>query len=515
MAEPKSDRVNTQLTSVPSPVDEKHTQTSPHFGSGPVSERHIPEQTWTDAEEKAAVRKADFIVMPLLMFAFFVLQLDRSNAGNALTDGFLKDVGITQNQFNVGMQLLNAGIILLEIPSNIVLYRVGPKIWLSCQIVAWGLVATFQAFQSGLPAWLTTRLLLGLLESGYIPGGLYTLSLWYKGPELSKRFALYFMGNGFATASGGLLAYGILQMRGVAGLAGWQWLFILEGLLTLVAGFCFFALFPGAPSNPVSLLGVRFFTDREITILRDRIIIDDPNKATTKTSINLGDLKRAVADYKLWPHILLTSVGLAPSIALWSYAPSIVNSFGYERLQSNWLTSVGQWMGVALTLFLGWLADTWGRRGYLVLSGVSIQFVFTLAYKCLPDDASASTKFGLLTMAAGTTSWWQAVHGSWLSLNAQTPSERSMRMACFIMSANVAGLIGAQLFRADDRPFYHRGWTIAVVFMALSVACVLLLIALYRRANKTYFWKVQSSEAGSVQVRPIGDEMILSKPYNY
>ncbi|RBQ75128.1 hypothetical protein VDGD_21364 [Verticillium dahliae] len=90
-----------------------------------------------------------------------------------------------------------------------------------------------------------------------------------------------------------------------------------------------------------------------------------------------------------------------------------------------------------------------------------------------------------------------------------------MRMACFIMSANVAGLIGAQLFRADDRPFYHRGWTIAVVFMALSVACVLLLIALYRRANKKYFGKIQSSEAGSVEARPIGDELIVSKPYNY
>ncbi|EEY21879.1 alternative sulfate transporter [Verticillium alfalfae VaMs.102] len=415
MAEPKSDRVNTQLTSVPPSVDEKHSQTSPHFGSGPESERQIPERTWTDAEEKAPVRKADCIVMPLLMFAFFVLQLDRSNAGNALTDGFLKDVG-------------------------------------------------------------------RLLESGYIPGGLYTLSLWYKGPELSKRFALYFMGNGFATASGGLLAYGILQMRGVAGLAGWQWLFILEGLLTLVAGFCFFALFPGVPSNPVSLLGVRLFTDREITILRDRIIIDDPNKATTKTSINLGDLQRAVADYKLWPHILLTSVGLAPSIALWSYAPSIVNSFGYERLQSNALTSVGQWMGVALTLFLGWLAK---HQIWLIDNG------------------------------CGNNLMVACCHGSWLSLNAQTPSERAMRMACFIMSANVAGLIGAQLFRADDRPFYHRGWTIAVVFMALSVACVLLLIALYHRANKKYFGKVQSSEAGSEEARPIGDELIVSKPYNY
>ncbi|KAM0331510.1 hypothetical protein ACHAQA_003187 [Verticillium albo-atrum] len=358
MADYKQSGAVAQTTSTPSSMSgEKTTEAalaSSDSDSGPTSQ--VPVQTWTDAEERAAVRKADFIVMPLLMFAFFVLQLDRSNAGNALTDGFLDDVGITQDMFNVGMQLLNAGIILLEIPSNMILYRVGPKIWLSCQIFAWGLVATFQAFQSGLPAWLATRLLLGMMESGYIPGGLCTLSLWYKGPELSKRFALYFMDNGFATASGGLLAYGILQMRGVAGLAGWQWLFIVEGLLTVVAGLFFFALFPGTPSNPVSLLGVRFFTDREITILRDRVIIDDPNKATKKKSINVRDLGRALSDYKLWPHILLTSVGLAPSVALWSYAPSIVISFGYERLQSNALTSVGQWMGVALTLFLGWVA---------------------------------------------------------------------------------------------------------------------------------------------------------------
>ncbi|KAM0268396.1 hypothetical protein ACHAQH_009993, partial [Verticillium albo-atrum] len=332
MTGPKSNWGNPRSSSEPSITAGEKPTGSPladvSSGSGFGTERQLPVQNWTDAQERAAVRKADFVIMPLLMFAFFVLQLDRSNAGNALTDGFLQDVGITQDQFNVGMQLLNAGIILLEIPSNMVLYRVGPKIWLSCQILAWGLVATLQAFQKGLPAWLATRLLLGLLESGYIPGGLYTLSLWYKGPELSKRFALYFMGNGFATASGGLLAYGILQMRGVAGLAGWQWLFILEGLLTVVAGFCFFALFPGTPSNPVSLLGVHFFTDHEIMILRDRVIIDDPNKATKKKTIKLRDLGSALSDYKLWPHILLTSAGLAPSIALWSYAPSIVISFG-------------------------------------------------------------------------------------------------------------------------------------------------------------------------------------------
>lgn len=92
---------------------------------------------------------------------FFFLQLDRGNIGNALTDNFLKDVGITQFQYNIGQQLLSAGIVILEIPSNLMLYRFGPRIWISGQIFAWGLVGTFQAFQSGLGGFLSTRLLLG------------------------------------------------------------------------------------------------------------------------------------------------------------------------------------------------------------------------------------------------------------------------------------------------------------------------------------------------------------------
>ncbi|CAD0030855.1 unnamed protein product [Aureobasidium pullulans] len=128
---------------------------------------------------------------------------------NALNDNFLKDAGITQYQYNIGQQLLSAGIVILEIPSNLLLYRFGPRVWISSQIFAWGLVATFQAFQHGLGAYLSTRLLLGLCEAGFIPGGLYTLSLYYKKEETSKRFAIYFFGNNFASACTGLLAYGM------------------------------------------------------------------------------------------------------------------------------------------------------------------------------------------------------------------------------------------------------------------------------------------------------------------
>ena len=145
----------------------------------------------------------------------------------------MEDVGITQGQFNVGQQLLSLGIVLWEIPSNMILYRIGPSIWLSIQIFAWGLVATFQAFQHGLGPYLATRFLLGTCEAGFIPGGFYTITRWYKRDESSKRFSIFFLGNMLVQALGGDIAYGILHMRGVAGLGGWQWLFIVRSVIEL------------------------------------------------------------------------------------------------------------------------------------------------------------------------------------------------------------------------------------------------------------------------------------------
>lgn len=89
---------------------------------------------------------------------------------NAITDRFMEDVGIDQNQFNVGQQMLSLGIVLTEIPANMILYRVGPGIWLTMQLFLFGTVSTFQAFQRGYAPFIITRFLLGITESGFIPG---------------------------------------------------------------------------------------------------------------------------------------------------------------------------------------------------------------------------------------------------------------------------------------------------------------------------------------------------------
>ncbi|KAK5166080.1 uncharacterized protein LTR77_008341 [Saxophila tyrrhenica] len=449
-----------------------------------------PDSTWTAEEERRVVRKLDFLVMPLLIVAFFALQLDRGNIGNALTDYFLDDVGITQSQFNDGQELLALGIVIWEIPSNFILYRIGPSVWISAQIVAWGLVATFQAFQHGVGAFMLTRFLLGSFESGFIPAALFTISRFYKRNETSKRFSLLFMGNHLAQATSGLIAYAILHMRGVFGLGGWQWLFILEGLFTVSIGILFVALFPKGIVNPTSLTGIQYFTKRESYILSSRVLLDDPSKQHKGENITSAELKSTFTNWKLLPHIIAAVLGLAPGATFGAYGPTLVESFGYPRLASNALMSIGLWLGLIMTFIAGILADRTDRRGLIALGGIFGLWLSVLVSKMLVPDHEVTTihhdvaRFLALTSAVGFSGTWHPVNGSWMALNAPTLGERSITMAILIMSANSAGIIGAQLFKEGDGPLYPKGWSNIVLIVFFGVGAIVVANMQYRWLNR-------------------------------
>lgn len=209
----------------------------------------------------------------------------------------MEDVGINQNQFNVGQQMLSLGIVLFEIPSNMILYRVGPGKWLTLQLFLFGTVSTFQAFQTNYSSFIATRFLLGMTESGFIPGGLWTLSTWYTRRETAKRIMFFYFGNQFGQASSKLLAYGILHMRGVGGRAGWFWLFTIMGAFTIGCGFVLGCLLPDSFRNPRSTFIPKFsfFTERELHILQTRVLLDDPMKGKKKKRIGRDAFIKAVS----------------------------------------------------------------------------------------------------------------------------------------------------------------------------------------------------------------------------
>lgn len=308
--------------------------------------------------------------MPLLTLGFFCLQLDRGNIANAITDNMMGDVGINQDQFNVGQQMLSLGIVLFEIPSNMILYRVGPGKWLTLQLFLFGTVSTFQAFQNSYGSFIASRFLLGMTESGFIPGGLWTLSTWYTRSETAKRVMFFYFGNQFGQASSKLLAYGILHMRGVGGKPGWFWLFVIMGSFTLLSGIVLGLCLPDSFKNPHStfLPKVKIFNDREIHILRTRVALDDPMKAKKKKRIGLDAFKRAVSVMRLpfFSRDLYAncghsfSAGAFGSISLSLFAITARNALSTPTRHRSLVASASKLLPV--TLLLLWVSFSRSRH---------------------------------------------------------------------------------------------------------------------------------------------------------
>ena len=332
--------------------------------------------------------RVDIFLIPVLALAFFVLQMDRGNIATALTSTITTDLGVNTNAINVGTQLFSAGIVILEIPSNILLQKVGPRRWLSVQILAWGLVATFQAFISNYASYLATRLLLGLCEAGFIPGALYYLSTWYTRKETSLRVSFFFLGNIFAGGLTSLIGAGILTIKTWA---GWRWVFLIEGIITLVVAVIFNLFIPPkvGDGRPLAAFGRwSYFTERESHIIRTRVLLDDPKKSEGEISIKLSDLMDTWRQKRIWLHCLVTLTIMAAYGGLTTYTPSIIKSLGFDMVKANAMASVPTFISMFVLLGFAWLSDRTGHRGPWILLIITWNLITWSCLSTLPLTAS-------------------------------------------------------------------------------------------------------------------------------
>jgi MFS family permease len=282
---------------------------------------------WTREEELRARWKVDTSVLPLLFLGLLVFQLDRMNLASALTGGFRQDIRINQSTINLGNQMMFLGMVVLEIPFNLILQRLGPRKWISAQVFIFGLIATLQVLVKNRNGFLVVRSFLGIAEAGYIPGSIYTLSTWYKKEELAKRVAIFFFGMFGGNALSPILASGILHLDGDQGLSGWQWIFLIEGVFTMSVAVLLLFVLPGSPDQPRPLLspGLIRFTERDQDILLDRLARDDKEKKGGAQGLVIPWklVRETLLHYKRWPSLLSTFCVFSTWSPLTTYTPSI------------------------------------------------------------------------------------------------------------------------------------------------------------------------------------------------
>ncbi|TPX08032.1 uncharacterized protein E0L32_010232 [Thyridium curvatum] len=304
----------------------------------PDSESSSPEREWSFQDELKARRKIDFSVLPLLYLGLLFFQLDRMNLASALTGGFAADIHVSQDTINLGNQLMFLGIVILEIPSNMLLQKIGPRKYISGQVITFGFVASMQVFLRDREGFLASRIILGLAEAGYIPGACYTLSTWYTKRELSKRVAIFFFGMFSGNAISPVLASGILKLDGAQGMRGWQWLFLIEGVATVVVGIALLLLLPGSPDQPDPLLspGLVRFKGPERAILQKRLELDDSERrhGSQGMHIPLSLVWKTVSHWRRWFHFLSSFCVFSTWSPLTTYTPTIIM---YVKTASMWV----------------------------------------------------------------------------------------------------------------------------------------------------------------------------------
>jgi ACS family tartrate transporter-like MFS transporter len=220
---------------------------------------------------QSAIRKNLFRLIPVLAIAYFFNYIDRTNVGFAALT-MTRDLGLSNAELGAAAGLFFVGYCLLEVPSNLALYRFGARRWLARIMISWGLLSAATALVTGPASFYTLRILTGAAEAGFFPGVVFYLSYWFPAQYRIKVLAWFLVAIPLSSVVGGPLSVAILAMDGIAGMKGWQWLFILEGLPACIMGLVTLRILRDKPGEAFWL------TPDERTVLTDELALESASR---------------------------------------------------------------------------------------------------------------------------------------------------------------------------------------------------------------------------------------------
>ncbi|KAL7793697.1 MFS general substrate transporter [Trichoderma ceciliae] len=446
---------------------------------------------WTWREEIKLIRKIDFYIMFWACIMFMALELDRSNLAQALTDNFLADLHMTTNDYNLGNTVFKLSFLVAELPSQLVSKWMGPDRWIPMQMCIWSIIAGAQFWLSGRSSFLATRALLGIIQGGFIPDVILYLSYFYKHAELSIRLGFFWTALSLADIISALLAYGLLHMRGIAGRSGWRWLFLIEGLLTLVVGCLAWVLMPAGPCQTASWFRGKngWFNEREEKIIVNRVIREDPGKSSmhNREPVTPKLLWQSLKDFDLWPIYILGLVFQVPATPPANYLTLTLKQLGFDTFQTNLLTIPSTVLHVFTMLALTYFAEFVNELTMTALLGQIWVLPFLIYLNVADSQEVNKLVFWVVVSLLLAYPNAHPIQVGWNSRNSNAVRLRTVSAACYNMFVQAGGIVSANIYQADDAPRYVRGNR-----SLLAIAC--MNIVLYILTKVYYVYRNRSRE---------------------
>ena len=313
---------------------------------------NIPEANLRDPSiEHGAMRKVGWRLVPFLMLCYFIAYVDRVNAGfAALTMN--KDLGLSQAAFGLGAGLFYIAYILLEVPSNLAMEKVGARLWIARIMISWGIVGAATAFVVGPYSFYASRFLLGAGEAGFFPGVILYLTYWFPKAYRARIVAVFMVAIPLSSFFGSPISAGLLEHEGVGGLHGWQWLFIVEGIPAVLLGIGALFLLPDRPAD------ARWLTSQQRDWLEGTLAAE---RAVAKP-VGHMPLWKTLSNKYVWALGLIYCGSSATSNALSLWQPQILKSFGLSNFETGLMNMIPFGIAAALMIMWGRRADKSGER---------------------------------------------------------------------------------------------------------------------------------------------------------
>ncbi|KAI0776609.1 MFS general substrate transporter [Trametes elegans] len=423
-------------------------------------------------DQERVLRKLDWRLLPLLCLMFILSFLDRINIGNAKVAGLVTDLHLNGLQYNICAALFFIPYCLFEIPANIAMKVMSPSRWIPLIVFCWGAVVVSMAFVKDFSGLLTARIFLGMTESGLLPGITSYLCIWYPRAQQARRIATFSAMATIAGAFGGILAYAIEKMNGLGGLAGWSWIFLLEGLFTMVVAAVAYLAMYDHPEN------ANFLTDAERAWLLGTLRVDSTGLSR---ELRWTFLVQALKDPCAYLMIALFLVIYVPAYSFVLFLPTIISGLGFSAANAQLLTIPPNVVGGLSTVLMGTLSVRHRVRGPILLAGLLLALAgYIILYATTSPGAGYA---GTMIAACGIFPAVAFMLG-WTGGNIGGEVKRAIVLAMVIGFGNLGGIASAFIYRPQDSPRYHPGHAANIGCISAAIILCSLAMLEFSRLNR-------------------------------
>ncbi|KAF7631240.1 putative pantothenate transporter [Aspergillus flavus] len=423
---------------------------------------------------RKAILKLDSRVMPCMVIMYIMNYLDRQNIASAKLAGIEEDLSMNDVQYQTCISILFIGYILMQVPSNIIVGKIErPGLYICISMALWGVISACMASVKNYSGILVCRFFLGFVEAIFFPGALFYLSLFYNRKQYALRTAILYSGSQLGNAFGGLFAIAILKLDGVHGLAGWRWLFLVEGVATVgLALILAFIL----PNSLKSLLG---FTKLEKEYLQWNFESDQGQQDNADEVGAWKGTMMALTDPKTWP-MMGTLYSIYICAAVTNFFPSVVATLGYSRNTTYGLTAPPYVLSVVAMIINGFHSDKKQERYLHILCPMIVCLV---ANVIAVSTLNTAARYVAMMLMPGSFYSASTILLSWVAGSISQPSiKRASAIALINAICNTPNVWASYLY--FSKPRYLVAFLVNLAAAALTIALATVTRMYLRRQNQ-------------------------------